>query len=92
MSIVPQAKVYLHTIPMWLLSPLSYPVPYVQMESTTQVTNVSFSYRTYQYQHMRTRQKRRKREKHIGSLYFEPSHHRHMGGKGENNMAPVADI
>ena len=73
---------------MWLLSPLSYPVPYVQMESTTQVTNVSFSYRTYQYQHMRTRQKRRKREKHIGSLYFEPSHHRHMGGKGENNMAP----
>ena len=26
--------------------------------------------------------------KHIGSLYFEPSHHRHMGGKGENNMSP----
>ena len=37
---------------------------------------------------MRTRQKRRKREKHIGSLYFEPLLHRHIGGKGENNMAP----
>ena len=33
--------------PQWAALPLSYPVTYVQLEYTTQVTNVSFSYTIY---------------------------------------------